>query len=655
MRSELTTSKANVEQLVQERTAWDPEYLAQLKSVNLPPSCQSSAVSKALTISSASGPATPTVNRPVPASSVNDTSSKDASSTAPRPASGFSSFASSFGPPDDSNKVPANPATDVHSDPIQDFFGNGFDDYYGDSGHDDDDFQNSNGNDNAFNDYYGGFGQDDDYFQNGNGNGNDDSGIGPDELLSGEASINTPGNSVIATPAFGAPLQQRTWDPKYLAASANAADFVLPMPSGLNRDNNRRIIRDWTRSDQLFDYRLSERRSLYLYGWNPDTLNKNVFPPHSDEAHLMEAVAAARDDVLVTIDRYKGLVNYGDNGDCCPQGLTGLHRNKSITYRCPDPRCRTSRSRWIYPYYRLAAMCRLERSEYWKIDLPMSPSTTSEATAFHASAECCVFQGANYCVLHVHMETASYNNKVRTTHHNGRQSCHCPVPCIGKCVTHLWTEQDYQLLDAMSGLKPAPGPKPLPGPNPLPGPKPLSDTVCRLDGCDVPFTPTDERPDYCFNHARPCKNNGCNGRCGHTYAHCTECLKTRTICQFDGCTIKTSQAIYCSAHFKACGTDGCNGRCATRFAVCAECKAVRTVCQAPGCKTKGYGKSPYCAAHPHPCKIPGCEQRARYDRCAKCIEKGMKRKKDNNVVGADDGEERDEDEESPRSPKRTRT
>jgi chromosome segregation ATPase len=28
VRSEMTTSKANVEQLVQERTAWDPKYLA---------------------------------------------------------------------------------------------------------------------------------------------------------------------------------------------------------------------------------------------------------------------------------------------------------------------------------------------------------------------------------------------------------------------------------------------------------------------------------------------------------------------------------------------------------------------------------------------------------------------------------------------------
>ena len=60
--SETTTSQANVDKLLQERTAWDPEYLAQLDSVNLPPGRQSSAVSKATTNSSAPGPVFPAVS-----------------------------------------------------------------------------------------------------------------------------------------------------------------------------------------------------------------------------------------------------------------------------------------------------------------------------------------------------------------------------------------------------------------------------------------------------------------------------------------------------------------------------------------------------------------------------------------------------------------
>jgi hypothetical protein len=557
VRSEMTTSKANVEQLVQERTAWDPEYLAQLESVNLPPGRQSSAVSKALTVSSASGPATPAVNRPVPASSVNDTSSRDASSTVPRPDSGFPSFVGSFGPPVGSNTVQANPATDIHSDPNQDFFGNAFDDYYGDSGHDDN------------------------YFQNGSVNDNDDSGIGLDESLSGEASIDTRGNSDIATPAFGAPLQARTWDPKYLAASANAADFVLPMPSGLVRDANGRIIRDRTRSDQLFDYRLSERRHLYECGWNPDTLDNNVFPPHSDEAHLMEAIAAIKDEVLENVDRHKDLAS-ATYGDCCPQVLTGLPRHKKVQYRCPHAGCQGKSTQWNIAYYRVAALCRLERSEYWKISLPLTPSTTSGQTAFHASAECCVYQGHNHCVVHVHMETKSYNDKVRKPHHNGRQSCHCPIPCIGDSVTQCWTEQDYQLLDALSGWKPPaqrPGPKPPakpPGPKPqVPKPPSPTGSVCQSDGCKNMAKATNGQSVYCGKHARACKTEECNGRCRGDHAYCDKCNSSKIVCQYDGCKNRfmatNEQPSYCRSHERVCMTEACERRINRQLYYCPPC------------------------------------------------------------------------------------
>jgi hypothetical protein len=630
--SETTTSKANVDQLLQERTAWDPEYLAQLESAKSLPGPVSSDFSKALAKSSASGPVTPAVNRPESGSSIDDTNPPDASSVVPRP------------------------ATDLSG--------------------------------NFFEDSYHGFDQDYDDFQNDSVNDNEDSGVGLDEELSGEVSTDVPGTSVITTPVFGSRLQARTWDPKYLAASTNGEIFALPMPSGLNFDGNDRIIRDHTRTDQLFDYRLIERRYLYLLGWNPDALDNDIFPPHSDEAHMMKALAAAKDGVLSTIDRHQSMNSgFGVNKDCYPQGLSGLPASGRMSYRCPSPGCEKSRHTWNLCHYRLAALCRLERHEYWKMCLPREPQITTSATAFDASAECCEYQRENHCVTHVHMETSTYNQRDRKPHHSGKQSCHCPISCIGSAVTHSWTEQDYQLLDRLRRTRrtqdagkecQAEGCKTICRTASKPTDKRpcycfkhsnpnVKTGECQVDGCKVKFRPTDERPSHCSDHALPCKTTGCNGRTKNT--RCEKCIRDKVPlgprykalsggsdasggsgreCQQSGCSAKLTQIDGQSSHC-------IDHRPSLPLPQPSTDPVIGSVCHVNGCHIRSrvmVGQHVYCNNHSivRLCRIEGCQGYSSKNNtlCSDCIGARRKRKQ------REKGDEDEDLEESAGSPKQPR-
>lgn len=165
------------------------------------------------------------------------------------------------------------------------------------------------------------------------------------------------------------------------------------------------------------------------------------------------------------------------------------------------------------------------------------------------------------------METQSYNDKVRKPHHNGRQSCHCPIPCIGDSVTQCWTEQDFQLFDALSGWKP-PGPK---------RPSPTG-SVCQSDGCKNMVNATNGQSVYCGKHARACKTEECNGGCRGDHAYCDKCDSSKIVCQLDGCKNRfmatNGQPSYCKSHERVCRTEGCEGRIKRHLYYCPPCYLV---------------------------------------------------------------------------------